>query len=98
VRLWDLHEKEPKGLVLDEAPKATISSVVYAPVGKTMAASGHDGRITLWDATTRKVLWKEKLPGAVYGLSFAKDSKHLATANGNGTIYILRMDWASGEH
>jgi WD40 repeat protein len=96
VRLWDLQEKEPKGLVLDDAPKATITSVVYAPDGKTMAAAGLDGRITLWDAATRKVLWQTQLPGAVHGLSFARDSRHLATANANGTIYILRLDSASG--
>ena len=40
---------------------------------------------------------KEKewqFPGPVHGLAFAPDSRHLAVANGNGTIYILRL---SGE-
>jgi hypothetical protein len=27
----------------------------------------------------------------VWGLALAPDGKHLATANGNGTVYILRL-------
>ncbi len=32
-----------------------------------------------------------RLPGPVYGLAVARDGKHLATANCNGTAYVLRL-------
>jgi hypothetical protein len=32
-----------------------------------------------------------RLPGPVYDLAFASDGRHIATANGNGTVYILRL-------
>ena len=36
--------------------------------------------------------WKEwHFPGPVHGVTFAPDSRHLAVANGNGTIYLLRL-------
>ncbi len=62
-----------------------------APDGKTFAASGQDGRIALWKTATEKPLWQTQLPGAVLGLAYSGDSRHLATANANGTIFILRL-------
>jgi len=91
VRLWVLQEDQPKGRVLEGSPRAAITCVAFAPDGKTFAASGQDGRITLWSAATEKPLWQTQLPGAVLGLAYAGDSRHLATANANGTVFILRL-------
>jgi ECF sigma factor len=33
----------------------------------------------------------QKLPGYVHGVAFAPDGRHLATVNGNGTVYVLRL-------
>ncbi len=96
VRLWDLQEDKKEGRVLEGSPKGAITCVAYAPDGKTFAASGQDGRITLWNAATEKPLWHTQLPGAVLGLANAGDSRHLATANASGTVYILRLPEASG--
>jgi hypothetical protein len=45
----------------------------------------------VWDATTTRRLYEWTFPGPVYALAFAPDSRHLATANGSGTAYILRL-------
>jgi WD40 repeat protein len=53
-----------------------------------------DGEMVLWDAVSRKHhkqrRWAQ-LPGAVLSLALAPDGQHLATANANGTAYILRL-------
>jgi WD40 repeat protein/serine/threonine protein kinase len=91
VRVWELggdaadqpmslraHTKDPQG-------------VVFSPDGKTLASAGLDGRIILWDASSRAKLREWQLPGPVHGLAFATDGRHFATANGNGTVYLLRL-------
>ena len=58
---------------------------------RALASAGCDGRIILWDvaAGARRHEWQ--LPGWVKGVAFAPDGRHLAAANGNGTVYILRL-------
>jgi WD40 repeat protein/tRNA A-37 threonylcarbamoyl transferase component Bud32 len=91
VRLWDLQETEPKGRLLEDGPKAGITCVTFAPNGERLAASGSDGRVAVWERASGKRLYHVQLPGGVQGLAFARDSRHLATANANGTAYILRL-------
>jgi WD40 repeat protein len=71
--------------------RGAVRSIVYLPSGQALASSGEDGLIVLWDAKTGETLWDWQLPGSVSGLAAASDGKHLATANSNGTVYILRL-------
>jgi WD40 repeat protein/tRNA A-37 threonylcarbamoyl transferase component Bud32 len=64
----------------------------FAPDGKLLASAGSDGHLVLWDATSGQRLDRWQLPGPVHHVAFAADGRHLATANGNGTAYILRLD------
>jgi WD40 repeat protein/tRNA A-37 threonylcarbamoyl transferase component Bud32 len=93
VRLWNLQKKKPEGRVMDGGPSTGISCVTFAPNGKVFAASGWDGRISVWErAPPHKRVYHVQLPGAVLGLAFARDdSGFLATANANGTVYIFRL-------
>ena len=50
-----------------------------------------DGQLTLWDADAARKVREVTLPGPVLSFSFAADGRHLATANANGTVYILRL-------
>jgi hypothetical protein len=45
----------------------------------------------VWDAAAAKKLSEWELPGRVYTVAFAPDGRHIATANANATIYILRL-------
>lgn len=71
----------------------TVSSVAFAPDGKALASACYGGRVVLWDAATGAKLREWQLPGALYGgsLKLASDGRHLAAANSNGTVYILRI-------
>jgi WD40 repeat protein len=95
VRLWDLTETKPRMRALPRWHTGRVYSVAFSPDGKSLVSSGQDGRIILWDAAAG-TKWREwQFPGFVPGVAFASDARHLATANGNGTIYILRLPGSS---
>jgi WD40 repeat protein len=58
-----------------------------------LASSGADGTVRLWDEKTgRETILRFGPPGAeIRQLTFSPDGRHLITANGNGTVYILRL-------
>jgi WD40 repeat protein/serine/threonine protein kinase len=91
VRLWDLKTVEPqqRGVVKDpERP----GSLAYAPPkGRTLAVANHYGQLALSDAETGKKLAGWQFPFAIYALAYASDGRHLAIANKNGTMFILRV-------
>jgi WD40 repeat protein/serine/threonine protein kinase/tetratricopeptide (TPR) repeat protein len=69
-----------------------VRSVAWAPSGSALATCDIDGLVVIWDAATGSRLREWKFPGWVNMVAFAADGRHLLTANGNGTIYILRLD------
>jgi WD40 repeat protein/serine/threonine protein kinase len=71
---------------------AHIYTVAFAPDGLTLAASTTGGMVNLWDLTRSAPVRRTiTLPGDVRGITFTPDGRHLATANFNGTIYLLRL-------
>jgi WD40 repeat protein len=91
VRLWDLAADGSRGRVFLRWHTGWVRSVTFGPAGKTLASAGPDGRIILWDVAAGDKLREWQLPGPVWDVAFAADGRHLATANGNGTVYVLRL-------
>jgi WD40 repeat protein len=91
VRLWQLGRMPPdeRDVLLEHDEKVT--TVVFSPDGVTLASADAAGKVIRWNAQSGQKVWECQLPGAVNHLAFAPDGSHLATANGNGTIYILRI-------
>ena len=105
VRLWDLGSRLPterihlEGQVGQAGPGHTTfetsefwdyGSVAFSPDGKLLASADEEGQVIIWDPTARKQLHEWRLPGPVVQVLFAPDGQHLATVNGNGTVYILQ--------
>ena len=96
VKLWDLSGAKPKLRTVLEDPDFDVhysGTPAFAPDGKTLAyAAGKT--VSLWDVQGRqaKRLRKWHPPGDVAKVTFAPDGRHLITANGNGTAYVLRLD------
>jgi WD40 repeat protein len=75
-----------------------VTSLAFAPDGQALVSAGcapereSFGRcnVVMWDADGRK-LREWAFPGVVCGVAFAPDGRHLATANSNGTVYVLRL-------
>jgi WD40 repeat protein len=70
---------------------AGVTSVAFAPDSKTLVSASQAGQVIRWSATTGNDLMQWELPGAVNGVTYATDGRHLALANANGTVYILRL-------
>jgi WD40 repeat protein/serine/threonine protein kinase len=90
VRLWDVSGKAPRRRPLLKWHADAVRSLAFAPDGQ-MLASADWGRIILWDVASGAKRHEWQFPEPVEGVAFAADGRHLATANGNGTVYILRL-------
>jgi WD40 repeat protein len=86
VRLWDV--TQGKEIAVLQFPKE-VRSVAFSPDGKTLASSGSEEEISLWDVDThtkRNALKTHSSP--VYSVAFSPNGKLLASSCDNGTIEI----------
>jgi WD40 repeat protein len=60
--------------------------VVYSPDGSLLAGSSQDRSLNLWDAATGSLRATVILRTEPRQLAFSRDSRHLFTANANGTL------------
>jgi WD40 repeat protein len=91
VRRSAVKEAGSQAPVVFSGHTKAITSLASSPDNKLLAASAIDGWVLVWDTATRTVVREWQLAGAVHGVTFAADSRHLALANGNGTAYLLRL-------
>ena len=94
VRVWDqgrAENQEPVTLAEPGGPfMPNTFGLSFSPDGRFLAGA-QEGRIILWDVNAKKQVWEHALPGNVYQVAFAPDGHHLASVNGNGTVYIFRL-------
>jgi WD40 repeat protein len=89
INLWDVTARKRRGELAAGGP---ITALAFAPDG-SLAAATADGRVAVWAWGEQR--WSSRLPGPVHGVAWAPDSRHLATANANGTVYIFRIPAAT---
>jgi WD40 repeat protein/serine/threonine protein kinase len=92
VSRWDLNEAAPQAQTYFKLHTDAVNALSLSPDGKMLASSGNDGRVVIWESATGKKLREWMQPGGVRSVVFAPDGMHLATANGNTTIYLIRLD------
>ncbi|MGF1933476.1 MAG: protein kinase domain-containing protein [Nostoc sp. ChiQUE02] len=77
----------------DSGVLARVNTIAISPDGCTLASSGDDKNIKLWDLNTKKVL--ASLSGhsqAVKSVTFSPDGKILATASDDKTIKLWQVE------
>jgi WD40 repeat protein len=55
-----------------------------------------DNEVLVLDAASGNALFRQQLPGSVVDADFAPDGRHVAVADGDGTVYILRLPSREG--
>ncbi|MCT9931718.1 AAA family ATPase [Planotetraspora sp. A-T 1434] len=71
--------------ILDDA-----TSVTFSPDGATLATTGHDGTVRLWDRATRKQVGSPLAghTGSVHSVAFSPDGGTLATVGDDRTVRL----------
>jgi WD40 repeat protein len=91
VRLWDL--EKGKLLADQRSHESPVRCVAFRGDGKLLVSGDERARIKLWD-TAMGIEWETitlgPWQGTVAGVAFAADGD-IATANGDGTISIVRL-------
>jgi RNA polymerase sigma factor (sigma-70 family) len=83
------------GKVERTVARGRFDRVVFSPNGRTLAGSGMDAKVHLWDVTTGKELWSATNLNAIASLAFAPDGRTVAA----GTYYeneVVLYDAATG--
>lgn len=77
------------------AGSVTVMNVVFSPDGKTLATSGEDATIRLFDTEATTGALQLVLRGhdfLVSGLDFSPDGKRLASAAPDGLVRVWALD------
>jgi WD40 repeat protein len=91
VRLWDLESGTEAAW---KGHSGDVHSLAFSPARSLLATCGEDGTVRLWDYSADtpdvQVLGRGPFGGAVRAVAFTPDGRYMATANGNGAVYLLR--------
>lgn len=95
LKLWDLVKLgEPTTLLGHGSP---VLSLDFSPDGKTIVSSGfvppeQPADIRLWNVAEKKVTRRIATSvGPIHRVVFSPEGRHVATANSDGTLHILRV-------
>jgi WD40 repeat protein len=84
-----------KEVAATSAHKLPISTIVFAPDGKTLIDSSYDHTARLWEIGKGELRQRATLSGhtdQIWGMSLAPDGKTLATASYDKTVRIWNLD------
>jgi len=86
-RQTNIEFTDPQCFIASFSPDGTLLSM------KTWGKfEGHPrDAVAVWDIAARQIVHTWPLPGSVSDAVFTSDSRHLVTANLNGTVYVLRI-------
>jgi WD40 repeat protein len=94
IRLWDVAARKERRRLPDRG----VSSIVFAPHGKTLACRGSGNAIHLWDVSTGRQLHPRPGHGsAVTSLAVSPDGKVVASGSDSDEPVLHLWDAATGK-
>lgn len=87
-KVWDLEESPPYEYALDL--NGSVNSTCFSLDSRLLFVGDANG-VAIYDWVHNREVRRIQLPGPVRQLVLHPDGTHLATVNGNGTVYILRL-------
>ena len=93
IRLWETADGALKDrrVQLKRTHTQPVTGLAWHPDGESLLSAGEDGLLLLHGPSSGEAMQSWRLPGAIRGLALACDGRHVATANANGSVYILRL-------
>ena len=92
VRLWDLVTGVESTWLGQAGPARGLA---FSPTEPLLATCGEDNTVRLWNRTGSDVgprtIDLGPAPLGLRAIAFTSDGRHVATANGNGTVYFLNV-------
>jgi len=89
VKLWSMASGKEIGSLRNLNKKHLVSSVGFAPDGKTVAAGTRGGAVWIWETTTGKQVHVLKgHQAAVTAVAFAPDGKSLVSTSTDATVRL----------
>jgi WD40 repeat protein len=90
VCVWKA-DKQGVPLVL-RGHEGPVNATALGPDGNALVSVGQDRKLLLWDTVRSRKLREFLLPGPALDVVFCADGQHIASANSNGTVFILRFN------
>ena len=93
IRLWSSTDLRPIAH-LEAGTVGRIDGLSFSLDGKLLAGIGWDCQLRIWntvDWTLRQTIDVAPTGSWIRRVAFTPDSRHVVTANENGTIYVLRL-------
>jgi eukaryotic-like serine/threonine-protein kinase len=98
IRLLDVAEgRFSEKRSMQRSHSRPVTSLAFLPDGEGLVSAGEDGQVIVHGPSSGQPLHSWRFPGAVRQVSIACDGRHVATANANGTIYLLRIRAFAGK-
>jgi WD40 repeat protein/tRNA A-37 threonylcarbamoyl transferase component Bud32 len=92
VRLWDPETGQETTWA---GHKGAVRGLTFSPAGPLLATCAEDDTVRLWNRSgsdpQARTIDLGAPPSGVRAVAFTPDGRYLVTANGNGTLYVLRV-------
>jgi WD40 repeat protein len=100
IKLWDLKFSElsdlkirhPEDIARAASPydeNRVVQTLEFSADGRRLLSADGGGRVTVWTVPTGQIVKRWTFPGWIWAARWSPDQQLIATANQNGTVYLL---------